>query len=75
MTLEEKKEKSKKLATIIGVHLGQTISKEQIQEVENWKGRMEFRLSELLDRSQNEEQDIKIECMEEIIKILNVQKV
>lgn len=72
MTLIEKKEKSKKLAKVISLHLGRFLTTEQKQEVENWQMKMEFRLSQLLEETQNREQDIKIEVMEEIIKLLNV---
>jgi hypothetical protein len=75
MTKEEKLQKKldelKKLSNIIVLHKGQQLTPEKRQELDNWQYKMEFRLSELLDKFKNEEADIKIAVMEKIVKLLN----
>lgn len=69
--LNKKLKKIKELSNLIVLHQGEYLGVEKRQEIDNWQARMEFRLSELLDKFKQEEADIKIDCMSEVVKILN----
>lgn len=68
--LQKKLDKIKELSKIIVLHQGKQLSRETKQELDNWRGRMEFRLGQLLDEMKNREADVKIECMSEVVKLL-----
>lgn len=68
--LQKKLDKIKELSKIIVLHRGEQLSRETKQELDNWRGRMEFRLGQLLDEMKNREADVKIECMSEVVKLL-----
>lgn len=69
--LKKKLQRLDELAKVIELHIGQTLTREKKQEMENWKDKMEFRLNSLVLVAKIKEADIKIEIYEKITDIIN----
>ena len=59
---------------IINLYADQPLIREQRGEIEDFKGRLDFRLNDLVLESKIKELDIKIDIYKEIIKILGAYK-
>ena len=68
--LDKKLEEIKKLSNIIVLHKGQALTALQKQEIDNWQGKLEFRLTELLEEMKIKEAETKLECMREVVRII-----
>lgn len=66
--LKQKQKELDGLLKTIKLYAGQPLTREQKQEIENWEGKLEFRLNELVLQSKLKELDIKIEVYKEVIK-------
>lgn len=71
--LHKKLQRLKELSTIIELHKGQILTREQKQEVDNEQFRLEFALRTLVDESKIREADLKIAAMEKIVTLITTR--
>lgn len=80
--LQEKKQRVRELVAIITLHLGKFLTRDKKARIDEEEGRLDFRLNELLKESERRQkeladeitekgEDLKIESMERIVKLLN----
>ena len=69
--LKEKQKELDGIVEAIKLHSGQALTNEQNTNIENWQGRLEFRLNELVLESKIKEIDLKISVFKEVLKESN----